>query len=255
MKVIAIVNQKGGVAKTTTACETAAGLALRGHSTLLVDLDQQANATSTVMEGLDQEAPTMYDVLTGAARMTDAIQPTQYVDGLDLAPADIRLATLDIALAKQYKHPADVLKRALRGLDYDYVIVDTPPALSQAVVNALVAADWLVVPAEADTFSPRGLVNLYTQAIKGLPHPPKVAGILLSRYNRRRNLDQDISQVMDGIAAKLGTSLFKARIRPAVAVREAELRHKPVQTYKPKSAVAGDFSDYIDELIERTKQK
>jgi len=247
MKAIAITNQKGGVGKTTTALALAAGLAHVGKRVLQVDLDAQANITQTL--GADDRGLTVLDVLMRKANIREAIQKT--VQG-DVLPANPGIAGLDTVLTfvgKEYR-----LKEALAGLDgaYDYVIIDTPPALGILTVNALAACDEIIVPAQADIFSLNGInqLNETTQAVREYCNPRlKILGILLTRYSVRSILSRDIAAVIEQTAQTLQTKLFRTTIRENIAIKEAQAKQRNIYDYAPKSNAAADYRAFVEEIL------
>lgn len=249
MKVLAVINQKGGVGKTTTALTLAAGLSLRGHSVLSVDLDAQGNLTYTT--GADTSGPTVLAVLTGEVLAADAIQHT---GNGDIIPASRALAGADAVIVetgKEYR-----LKEALEPLKgrYDFVIVDTPPALGILTVNALAACNaGVVIPVQADIYSLQGVEQL-AETMRPVARycNPELAikGLLLTRYSPRAILSREIAETAGQLAAKLGTKVFKATIREAIAVKESQISRATLYSYAPKAAVTEDYDRFIDELLE-----
>ena len=246
-KTIAVINQKGGVGKSTTAGTIAAGLTRRGYRVLAIDLDAQANLTYTA--GGTTEGATALGVLTGEVKAAKAIQPT-YMG--DLIPANQALSGADAfitATGKEYR-----LREALEPIrgQYDYTVIDTPPALGVLTINALTACNGVLIPAQADIYSLQGIEQLSDtiQPVKKYCNPElTIEGILLTRYNARSVLSKELSELTEQLAGRLGTKLFKAKIREAVAIKEAQLNRKSIFDYAPKSKVAADYAAFIDELI------
>lgn len=247
-EIFAVINQKGGVGKSTTALALAAGLTARGFRTLLIDLDAQGNLTYSA--GAETDGRTAFDMLSdmdaGGAILTRA--------SYDLIPADSGLATADLVFAatgKEYR-----LREALEPLlpRYDYIVLDTPPALGILTVNALTTATAAIIPAQADIYSLQGIGQLYStlEAIRKYTNPSlSVRGILLTRYNPRSILTRDMSELLEETADRLGTRVFDAKIREAVAVREAQAAREDIFTYAPKSNATQDYAAFIDELLTR----
>ena len=248
MKTIAVINQKGGVGKSTTAENLAAGLALRGYRTLAIDLDAQANLTYTM--GVSTDGATILGVITGEVKIHDAIRHSQTCD---VIPASKALAGADAFITdtgKEYRlhETLDEIRN-----DYDFAVIDTPPALGILTVNALTACDSVVIPAQADIYSLHGIEQL-TKTIapvrKYCNRSLRIEGILLTRYSSRSVLSREIADLSNQLADKLGTKLFNARIREAIAVKEAQLNQKSLFEYSPKAGVTEDYSAFIDELLE-----
>lgn len=252
--IITITNQKGGVAKSTTSQNLGAGLANRGYKVLLIDLDAQANLTLSC--GVKEPAKTVYSILKDKTLTADAITPIK--ENLSLIPASLALSTADLELngvGKEYK-----LAEALESVknDYDYIIIDTPPALSILTVNALTVADKVIIPAQADLFSLEAIkqLNGTIETIKKYTNRSlTIAGILLTRYNNRNILTQELTEVLNNTADYLQTKVFKHSIREAVAIKESQARKQDIFTYSPESNVAGDYNGFVEEVIKDSIRK
>lgn len=246
-KIVSIINQKGGVGKSTTAESLAAGLSLRGYKTLAVDLDAQGNLTYTF--GADNTGATVLEVLTGDATAAEAIKRTQ---SCDVLPASKALAGADAYIketGKEYR-----LKEALENVadQYDYIIIDTPPALGILTVNALTACQSVIIPSQADIYSIQGIEQLSEtmKPVKKYCNPGlEIEGILLTRYSARSVLSREVADMLEELAAKLGTNLFKTKIREAIAVKEAQISQQSLFEYSPKAKPTEDYNALIDELI------
>ena len=246
-KIVSIINQKGGVGKSTTAESLAAGLSLRGYKTLAVDLDAQGNLTYTF--GADNTGATVLEVLTGDATAAEAIKRTQ---SCDVLPANKALAGADAYIketGKEYR-----LKEALENVadQYDYIIIDTPPALGILTVNALTACQSVIIPSQADIYSIQGIEQLSEtmKPVKKYCNPGlEIEGILLTRYSARSVLSREVADMLEELAAKLGTKLFKTKIREAIAVKEAQISQQSLFEYSPKAKPTEDYNALIDELI------
>lgn len=249
MKVIAVINQKGGVGKTTTALVTAQGLAKDGGRVLFIDLDPQQNASLTL--GAYGHAPNSLDVVTGRAQIADAAVS---VDGLDVIAASENAAQADLLIEGIGKeHRLEEALQAVAGA-YDFAIIDTPPALGILTANALTAADTAVVPAQADVYSLEGIKALgrTIEAVRKYANPRlTVSGILLTRFNARTTLGAELRDFIAEAAADLGTTAYNATIREGVAVREAQTVKESLLDYAPRAKVTGDYKRYLDELKER----
>jgi len=246
--IITVTNQKGGVAKSTTSQNLGAGLAGKGYKVLLIDLDAQANLTLSC--GVKEPAKTVYSILKDKTLTADAITPLK--ENLSIIPASLALSTADLELngvGKEYK-----LTEALESVkgDYDYIIIDTPPALSILTVNALTVADKVIIPAQADLFSLEAIrqLNSTIQTIKRYTNKNlSIAGILLTRYNNRNILTQELTEVLNTTAEYLQTKVFKSTIREAVAIKESQTQKQDIFTYSPESNVAGDYMNLVEEVI------
>lgn len=248
MKIIAVINQKGGVGKSTTAEALTAGLLLKGYTCLAIDLDAQGNLSYTA--GAKTEGvPTVLEVLTGEATAREAIQ---HLQGGDVIAANKALAGADAFInstGKEYK-----IKEALEELqeEYQYIIIDTPPALGILTVNALTACHSIIIPAQADIYSLQGIEKLAEtiKPVKKYCNPSIfIEGILLTRYSPRSVLSREVAEIAGKLADKLGTKVFKTTIREAIAVKEAQISQQSLFDYAPKAKVAEDYRAFIEELL------
>lgn len=248
MKAIyAIVNQKGGVGKSTTAHALGAGLLEKGHRVLLVDLDQQANLSYAV--GIESAAQGSGALLMGHAAAQDCVQSAA---GLSIIPADAELSGADITISKTGKEFR--LREGLAPLldAYDYIVLDTPPAMGILSVNALTAATQIIVPVQADIFSLQGVSQLLEtfQAVQKYTNPAlSVRGLLLTRYSDRAVLSRNIRQMATEAAAVFGSVVFDTVIREAIAVKEAQISQQSLYDWAPKSNVAADYRAFVEEVL------
>ena len=246
-EIIAVVNRRGGVGKTATAHAVGAGLSLKGYKTLFVDLDSQCNLTFDVG---GRPAPlTSMEVLSGTATALEAIQHTQ---GGDIIPASPSLAVADTAIdgtGKEYR-----LREALEPLKkkYDYIIIDTPPALGVLTVNALTACDSAIIPAQAEVHSLQGIGLLYEaiRAVQKYTNPAlTIKGILVTRYNGRAILSRDMKSNLEATAKELGTKVFDTPIRECTAVKEAQATQSDIYSYSPRSNATADYTALIEDIL------
>ncbi|MDD2956475.1 MAG: ParA family protein [Oscillospiraceae bacterium] len=255
MRIIAIAQQKGGTGKSTTAQAIGAGLSHRGQRVLFVDLDPQGNLTYVL--GADQSKATALDVLTGKVTAYKAAQAMNAgeLPGMTAAaviPGSPYLAGADATITgtgREYRL-AEALKTVTGA--FDVCIVDTPPALGILTVNALTAADDVIIPCLADVFSIQALGQIAdtVAGIKANCNPRlKISGILLTRYTPRQNLTKDTADILGDAARKIGTRLFNTRIRETVSLREAQAMGKDIFSYNPRSAGAEDYNALIEEIF------
>jgi len=245
-EIIAIVNRRGGVGKTATAHAIGAGLFLRGYKTLFVDLDSQCNLSFDV--GAKTAPLTSMEVLSGTATAKEAIQHTE---GGDIIPASPSLAVADTTIdgtGKEYR-----LKEALEPLagEYDYIIIDTPPALGVLTVNALTASNSAIIPAQAEVHSIQGIGLLYDviRAVQKYTNPSlTIKGVLITRYNGRSILSKDMKSNLEATAKELGTKVFDTPIRECTAIKEAQATQSDIFTYAPKSNATADYTALINEI-------
>ncbi|MBW4026501.1 MAG: ParA family protein [Acidobacteria bacterium] len=250
-KVLAVVNQKGGVGKTTTAINLSAALALEGLKTLLIDCDPQANSTGGYGIPRDEQQLSTYDILVGEAGIADAIQPTE-IETLKLVPSSKNLIGANVELIEQ-EGRAHKLRNAIEKIraEYDFIILDCPPALDLLTLNALVAADRLVVPMQAEYFALEGvseLMQTLERVKSGLNTELDIEGVLLTMYDDRTNLAQ---QVTENLREYFKDKLLKTTIPRNIRLAEAPSYGKPVMLYDPKSRGAEAYRDLGDEILAR----
>ena len=254
-KVIAIVNQKGGVGKTTTAINLAAAVALEGVRVLLLDVDPQANTTGGLGFARDEERPSVYDLLLGNATASEVIVPTE-VANLSLIPGTKNMigANVELVGVERREHR---LREALEPArnDYPFIFLDCPPALDLLTLNSLVAADTLLVPMQAEYFALEGISELMAtlDRVSASFNPElSIEGVLLTMFDDRTNLSQ---QVRDNLLNFFEDKLFKTTIPRNIRLAEAPSHGKPVALYDPRSRGAEAYRNLALELLERNGMK
>jgi chromosome partitioning protein len=245
-KVIAFANQKGGVAKTTTALNLAVAFKESGHRVLAVDMDPQGNLTMSQGVDPDKVEKSMFDVLVHQLPISEVIVERE----VDVAVASIDLAGAEIAMSAQIGRER-ALQKALQPVrnDYDFICIDTPPSLGLLTVNALTAADKVIVPVQCEYLSMRGLVQLQNtlQMIRENLNPGvEIEGILPTMLDSRTVHAKEAVEILE---ENFGDLVFKSRIRKAIKFAEAPVRGTSVLKYDPKSNAAGSYRDLAKEVI------
>jgi chromosome partitioning protein len=257
-RVLAIANQKGGVGKTTTAINLGTALAAIGEQVLIVDLDPQGNASTGLGIERKSRRTSTYDVLTGAAPMRDAVLQTG-VPQLYIAPSTLDLSGLELEIGQQ-RDRAFRLRNALRQLnsgtraqDFNYVLVDCPPSLNLLTVNAMAAADSILVPLQCEFFALEGLSQLLKtiEQVKTTLNPTlSIHGIVLTMYDSRNNLS---GQVVADVRQFMGNKVYETIIPRNVRVSEAPSYGKPVLVYDLKCVGSEAYLRLATEIIQREK--
>ena len=249
-RIFAISNQKGGVGKTTTASALISGLTARSKKVLGIDLDPQGSLGFSF--GVDIESGySIYDVFCGKSKANDAI--TETVHG-DILSSNILLSGAELEFNLTGRE--FLLRDAISEIkdDYDYIVVDTPPALNILTINAYTAAQQLIVPMTPDILSLLGISQLkdtITNVQRFYNSNLEVFGILLTRYNRHMNLTRDVEEMSDEIAYQLGTVVLPPKIRNNVSVAEAPAHGESILTYNPNSNAALDYRSLVDYILDK----
>ena len=252
MKVLTIAHQKGGISKTTTALSIGAELEEKGYKVLYIDLDKQ-NDTSRALRA-DREQEGVYEMLVDKKPARDLVQVTE--NGHNVISGNDKIAVIDIELnapknqvGKEYR-----MKESLESVkdSYDYVIIDTATDLNPATINALTCTDYLIIPTTADAFSTEGLITLLniTDVIRQYTNKElKTAGVLLTRYSDRTNINRAIREEIKEIAEQYNTKLFNTYVRENISIRESQVLKMPITKYAPKSNGNLDYLAVTDELL------
>lgn len=247
MKVIAIANSKGGVGKTTTAAALGVGLQMRGHKTLLIDLDPQCNATASL--GLKSSLKTAAALFRAGYDAKDAIA---HCKQCDVVPGNENM-TLQGFLSEDKPY---ALKQSLSKLDadaYGFVVIDCPPAMGAATINALTAADSVIIPAPPEPFSLQAFGQVM-RTIKMVQRSTNktlmIDGLLITRYKTITVLARSCADKLTQFAADFGVRTFNSRIRDSVVIAESQARHLDLFSYAPNSLGAADYSRFVDEYLE-----
>ncbi|NCY21381.1 ParA family protein [bacterium] len=253
MRIVAVVNQKGGVGKTTTAIHLAAGAAEAGRRVLLVDLDPQANASSGL--GLEHTAgKSLYPVLLGQARATDMLQPSRHPN-LQILASELDLAGAEMDLAGM-ENPLTHVRKALDPLRldpaFDLVILDCPPSVGLLMTNALVAAEKVLIPVQCEYFALEGvgkILNLIERIKQGGANPDlSILGIVLTMYDARTRLSQ---QVSEDLRTHLKDQVFQTIVPRSVRLAEAPSHGKTIYEYDNTGAAAASYRQLTTEFLSR----
>ena len=256
-RILAITNQKGGVGKTTTAINLGATLASAGRRVLILDLDPQGNASTGLGQDAANRGATTYDILLGDARMAQATVRTG-VDNLSIIPSSVDLSSADVELVDdkgRARRLREVLARDGARDAYDHILIDCPPSLNLLTVNALAAADAVLVPLQCEFFALEGLSQLLRtirEVRQALNPELAIEGVVLTMFDGRNNLAK---QVADDVRGNLGDVVFETLIPRNVRVSEAPSYGVPVTIYDPNCAGSLAYAALAKELVERGQNK
>lgn len=250
MKVICIANQKGGIAKTTTATALASVLA-ETNKVLLIDADPQGNSTDTYRAQI-KNTPTLYDVILDIEDPLPIMEAIQKTEIGDIVAADPALRAADLKLPSDGEEYFK-LKDAISNLTgYDYVVIDTAPADNKLLKNCLIASDEVIIPVTADRYAIQGLAELNKTIVK-IQHRNnpnlKIAGLLLVKYKSNQLLAKEVRNSLNEVAAQMKTKVFETTIRESVAAQKAQAMRKTLINYDAKSTTAIDYIEFAKELI------
>jgi chromosome partitioning protein len=245
-----VINQKGGVGKSSTVHALGAGLVIKGHRVLFVDLDCQANLSYVL--NADMQNLSVLDLLMRKAKINEVIQCNGNADIVVSTPMLAGADNMLTATGKEYrlKESLDVVKQ-----EYDYIIIDTPPSLGILTINALTAASTAIIPAQADVFSLQGIAQV-SESIGTVRqycnNALRIGGILLTRYNPRTIIGRDIAAALENKAKDLNTKLFGTAIRESIAIKEAQASRQDIYQYDPLSNGAVDYKAFVEEYMKET---
>lgn len=255
-KIIAFVNQKGGVAKTTTCMNVGAGLANAGRKVLLVDLDPQASLSISmgVMQ-IEEDEPTLYEVLKGKADINDVIMINEAPKPYAILPTDIRLSAAEIELVSEPGRDM-ILKQALDRIDperakFDYILIDCPPSLNILTIMGLTACNEVIIPVQTQYLALNGMAQLLDtiKMIQQRINPGiKIGGVVPTFYDERKLLDQE---VLKAVQEAFPGNVFNTKIGNNVALAEAPSHNKDIFQYKPNSKGAKQYKALVKEILEK----
>ena len=227
-----VANQKGGIGKTTTAT-TIAGILGKKYKTLLIDADPQGNSSATYQAKIKDQA-TLYDVMVDSDRIP-LEEAVQHLDNGDIVASD------------------PLLINAIEEVEsYDYIIIDTAPALGVVLYNSLIAADRVIIPITADAYSLQGINQLYStiKAVQKRQNPSlKIEGLLLVKYSGRSNLEKNMLEELKKTAESMGTKLFETKIRECGKTKEAQTANKLLIDYAPNCTTMQDYNELVKEIV------
>lgn len=253
MVVVSVINQKGGVGKTTTAVNLATAVAATGKKTLVLDLDPQGNATTGFGMQKGRGVRSSYGVLLNVTRPEEVIRST-YIENLDIIPSTIDLSAAEVELFSQ-KDRDEKLKKAVSHLNYDYIFVDCPPGFGLICINALNASQKIIIPLQCEFYALEGLAQLFRtiQSVRNTINGDlKIAGILLTMYDRRNSLS---SVIASDVRSHFKDLVFKTVIPRNVRISEASSFGKPVIIYDIRATGALAYIELAREFFKREEEK
>ena len=253
MRITTVINQKGGVGKTTTAHALATGLNHRGYKTLIIDADPQGNISYVMRANTAQRG--LYEAMRGEISGAQAVQRTEQGD---IIPSSIYLAGADLEFTQTGREY--LLRELLEGIagDYTHVLIDSPPALGIMTINALTASSDIVIPVGADIFSLQGVQQLLSTVAKAQKYSNQaltIAGLLITRKGTRAVATRQLIEAIQSKAGALHAHLYGATIREAIAIKEAQIMQGSIFDTHPAAKATGDYSAFIDEYIAQQAHK
>lgn len=245
MKIISVINSKGGVGKTTTTLNLGGGLAKMEKRVLLIDLDPQSNLSQGL--GIRSSDRSIYEVLTGKCKLT----PSEVSENLFLVPSSQRLVNLESEFINRIGGQVRLRKVLSEIQGFDYIIIDCPPSLGLLTINSLTASQEVIIPLTPEYYSVQGIVqlkNTISEVQESLNPSLKIGGILITLFNKQKIVQRDIVSTIEGT---FGDLVFKTRIRNSVSLEEAPYQGQDIFRYAPRSIGAEDYGELCREFLLR----